>query len=161
MPKRSRNRSSARRSVRREFSKPTIEYTLTDAYTPHRVTLWHPIRLLQLLRNGRAERTGPTSARLHPKFALVSDALADNGEPQLRSMAVDTIWPRNDGCPTGSICERLWLHSGASFSLEAAEIALAVRREAIEGETLLWGLPVATPRRLAEDWGAFGAIEYA
>ncbi len=129
-----------------KYARPT-EYFLHDQHTGFRVRLLNPLRFEQIVARGLAVQVSLTVARLRPFLALVSADLAENGEPRLRAIDGEAIWPRNTGCPTGAICETLWRLSGrASYTLAEVEAAIAARQEEIAKETLLWGLPAARAR---------------
>lgn len=115
---------------------------------------------MQLVKRGWAEQVNQKVIRLVPLFALASAKLADNGEPMLRSVTDERLWPNGTTCPTHRICETAWLMSGASFTLEQVDAAIAERADLIERETLRWGLPDGKPVRLKESWGVFGEVEY-
>ncbi len=140
LPKKSRPR-------RGPYSARPTEYHLTDEHSRLRIRLLNPLRFQQLIARGLAVQVSLTVARLRPFLALVSADLAENGEPRLRAIDGEAIWPRNTGCPTGAICETLWRLSGrASYTLAEVEAAIAARDEAIQRETLLWGLPAQRAR---------------
>lgn len=157
MSKKSRSRRQKRHAA---FKYAGQEFHLTDLHTDHRVTLRSPLRFAQIIYRGWAEQIGQTRARLIPLFRLDSSELAENGEPRLRAVQGEKLWPNGTTCPTHRICETAWLMSGASFTLDQAEAALIDRQMLIEQETLRWGLPDGKPVRIKESWGVFGEIEY-
>ena len=157
MSKKSRSRSDRRA----KYAPQCQEFRITDAYTRYHVTLRSPIRFAQLIARGWVEQVNLTTGRLIGSLKLASSELAPNGEPMLRALPGETIWPQNSGCMTNTICETAWRLAGnASFTFEDVEAALAARQKEIEDETLVWGLPEWKAPRIAEDWGPLGRVDY-
>lgn len=140
-------------------------FILCDLHTGYRVEFAHSVRWRQIIARGAAEivREGRVNvARLDRRLALRSSKLADNGEPQIRNLALEVIWAENTNCPTHKICERTWRFSAKThYAFDDVVAAKEVRMNAIYDETRSWGLPEA-PRGVvvAEDWGVFGTIDY-
>jgi hypothetical protein len=154
-------KSNKRRQRARLRVFTTQEFRITDHHGKLSVMLRSPLRFAQLVRRGWVEQVSPTAGKLLRCFELISAELAPNGEPRLRALRDEIVWPVNHGCPTGRICEAIWLLSGnASFTLEDADAAVEKRQREIESETLLWGLPEWLPPRVREDWGSFGKVDY-
>ena len=159
MSKKSRQRRQLAHNARQYGNQ---EFHITDHHGDLSVMLRSPLRFIQLVRRGWVEQTGPTAGKLIRCFGLISAELASNGEPRLRAIRDEIIWPQNQGCPTGRICDTIWLLSShASFTFEDVEAAVLKRMTEIEKETQWWGLPARKAPRIREDWGVFGGVEYS